>query len=371
VRVFLSAAEASGDRLGASLLAALRNQRPNIDSFGMGGDAMAAEGLRLLRHSDEVSVMGFLEVARELPRLFRLMHDLADRGIERNPDIAVLVDAPDFHLRLARRLRAKGIPTVLYVGPSVWAWRPWRVKAFREAFDRILVLFPFELEVWQRAGVDAVCVAHPMADVLTTRAVPKERSGQLVLMPGSRRSEIERHLPLMLRVGMALVRNGQVRSLRVLAASVAKAEGFASVVQWAGASEFSEIVVSESKKREAWAYADLALVASGTATLEVALVGCPQLIVYRMNPVSFRLMRRLAKIPYAGLPNIILGSEVCPERLQDELSESGLFEEAERMLSDPTLSARAVETAEQIRNRLGSGRAAERAAEAVLSVGMR
>ncbi|MCK6550051.1 lipid-A-disaccharide synthase, partial [Myxococcota bacterium] len=204
MKVFISAGEASGDALGAALLEALARRGVDVEAFGMGGPRMQALGFRVVRDASELNVVGLVEVLRHLPRLFALRDDLARRAIDARPDLAILIDVPDFNLRVAKALKRAGIPVIFYVGPSVWAWRPWRARTFARHIDRLLVLFPFELPVWQRAGVDVVCVGHPLVDELPAATnpralVPADPAARTVaLLPGSRWSELDRHLGVML-----------------------------------------------------------------------------------------------------------------------------------------------------------------------------
>jgi lipid-A-disaccharide synthase len=207
LKIFVSAGEASGDALGASLMRELKSRRERIEFFGMGGPSMVAEGLLQHRDASEVAVVGLVEVIRHLPRLFRLKDELAAIARQGKPDLAVLIDVPDFNLRLARSLKRDGIPVVFYVGPSVWAWRRGRVHAFRRAIDRLLVLFPFETSVWKEAGVDAICVGHPLLDQVTPVSGTIDPK-TIALLPGSRRSELERLLPVMLDAAAKLFFDG-------------------------------------------------------------------------------------------------------------------------------------------------------------------
>lgn len=371
MRVFVSAGEASGDALGANLLAALKQRRPEIEAFGLGGPRLEAEGLEVLRSSEELSVVGLFEVLRHLPRLFRLRDALAAAAIERRPDLAVLIDAPDFNIRLAEKLKAAGIPVVFYVGPSVWAWRPGRVHKYKRHIDRLLVLFPFEVPLWAAAGVDVVCVGHALVDEVPAAAPEAAAEPKTVaLLPGSRRSEIGRHLATMLAAARRLKDRGVAERFVLPVAPTLDPDWLRSFVSQAGLQDAVELVVDPTGpgRRAAVARAAVALVASGTATLETALVGRPQVIFYRVHWISFLIGRALMRVKHFGLPNIIAGREVAPELLQGELTETALEQHTERLLADPEARAQALEAARTVRAALPPAGVAARAADAVLGL---
>lgn len=373
LRVFISAGEASGDALGAGVIEALQAIAPGVETFGMGGPRMIAAGFEPWRDAGELGVVGLVEVLRHLPRLLRLLGALADRAIRARPDLAILIDVPDFNLRLARRLKAAGIPVAFYVGPSVWAWRAGRVRKFRAAVDRMMVLFPFETEVWARGGVDVVCVGHPLVDEIPRAAPDTEAEPATVaLLPGSRRSEIARHLDTMLEAAAELADRGLARRFVLpLAPGLDRESVLGSIrrSRIAGQVELIEGAAGDpAPRRRAIARAAIALVASGTAALETALIGRPQVIVYRVSWVSYWIARSLARIQYLGLGNIILGRELSPELLQARFSAPRLAAAAARLLEDPEAKANTRRGYEELRGRLGTGGAARRAAVAALEL---
>lgn len=371
MKLFISAGEASGDALGAALLEALSKRDPNLETFGMGGARMVALGFRALRDAREVGVVGFLEVIRHLPRLFRLKDALARAAIEAKPELAILIDVPDFNIRLARELKRAGIPVVFYVGPSVWAWRASRVHSFKRWIDRLLVLFPFELPPWRAAGVDVVCVGHPLLDEIP-EAAPETPSTTIALLPGSRRSEIERHLHTLLAAAKELLARGRASRFVMPVAPTIDRAMLAKEIADADLVEKVDLIEGSGgdpePRRRAVASSALALVASGTATLETALLGRPQVIFYRVNALSFLLGKLFTKLRHLGLPNIIAGREIAPELLQDRFTAAALVECAERLLSDRTARDSARQAYAELREKLGDRGAAERAADAVLEV---
>jgi lipid-A-disaccharide synthase len=370
LKIFVSAGEASGDALGASLIRALKTKREGLSFFGMGGRDMVAEGFIQHRDASEVGVVGLVEVIRHLPRLFRLKAELASIAIEAKPDVAVLIDVPDFNVRLAKVLRRAGIPVVFYVGPSVWAWRRGRARSFARVIDRLLVLFPFETAVWNEVGVDTVCVGHPLVDQVRPIEDP-DRGGShpktIALLPGSRRSELDRLLPVMLDAAAELA--SDVDDFVLPAAPTVDVESLRTRIDAHPIGARVRIVLgSADERRHAIAGARLAIVASGTATLETALLGLPQIIVYRVNPLTFWIAKMMTKLRHLGLPNIIAGREIAPELLQGKLTVESLVAQARVLLAEGDARARAIAATRELRTRLGDGGAAERAAEAVLSL---
>ena len=364
MKIFICAGEASGDALGAHLLDALA-ALPDIDApleaFGMGGAAMRARGFDARFDSGALSVVGLVEVLRHLPRLLRLNADIARAAIEARPDVAVLIDVPDFNIRLARKLKAAGIPVVFYVGPSVWAWRPGRTRSYAPHIDKLLVLFPFEVPLWEAAGVDVTCVGHPLVDEIPASHAAGAEPRTVALLPGSRPSEIRRHLSVFLDAARLLRERGIADRFVLPVAPSLDAEALrAQVSEQLGleAVELVEAGVDARARREAIARGVVALVASGTATLETALVGRPQVI------------RPFVKVAFLGLVNLIAGRQVAPELLQ------GAFR-AERVadavagLMDGDVRARALDGNREVRELLATARASDRAAQAVVEVARR
>ncbi|MBI4820478.1 MAG: lipid-A-disaccharide synthase [Deltaproteobacteria bacterium] len=375
MRLFLSAGEASGDALGAQLLANLRLKNQDIQALGMGGELLRGQGLEVLKDSQEVAVFGLVEVVKHLPRLFRLVDELARRAIEARPDVAVLIDVPDFHIRLAKRLKAAGIPVVTYVGPSVWAWRPGRARRYAPHIDRLLVLFPFELPIWREANVDVVHVGHPLADEISAPRPWSEADARVVsLLPGSRRSEVSRVFAPMLSAAERLVAEGIADRFVV---PVAPGLDEALVARPVAASPIRDRIElvdgrEPASRRAAIARSALALLASGTISLEVALLGRPQIVTYRVNELTWRIARPMIQLEHVGLVNLIAGRGVAPELLQKDLTVDNLVREAKRLLAPGARSSVDAELAE-VRARLlgvegGASGASARAADAVLDL---
>jgi lipid-A-disaccharide synthase len=320
--IFIIAGESSGDELGASLIRAIRTRAPDARMRGIGGDAMAAQGVASLFPMTDIAVMGFLPVIRNLRRLLARIRTAAQAVIDNPPDVLVIIDSPDFTHRVARKVRAArpDIPIVNYVSPTVWAWRPGRAKKMRPYVDHLLALLPFEPEAHQRlGGPDCTYVGHPLIerlDLLRGGASTQEArtSPQMLILPGSRRSEVQRLMPVFGEAA-ALVAKA-VPGVTFVLPAVAHLAGLiqGAVDEW---DVKPQIVTGEAAKYAAMRGARAALAASGTVTLELALAGVPTVLAYKVSRIEEEIARRLIVTPFAGLPNIILGRELIPEFLQD------------------------------------------------------
>ena len=330
MRVFLVAGENSGDALGGKLIHALRALSPSLEIAGLGGDAMAREGLRSLFPIEEIAVNGFVAVARNLPGLYARIASVADTCVAWKPDVLVLIDAPDFTHRVARRVRkaAPDVPIVDYVSPSVWAWRPRRAPAMRAYVDHVLALFPFEPAAHERlGGPPCTFVGHPLVEHLdelrpnaTEQQTRQSETPMVLLMPGSRASEIARLMPVF---GETLRRTAMAgRALDVVLPAVPHLEDAIreEIRSWPVK---PDIVVGQRAKLGAFRRARAALVASGTATLELALAGVPMVVAYKVSPIE-GLAKYVITVPSVVLPNLILGENVVPEYLQGACEPEGL-----------------------------------------------
>lgn len=339
--VYLVAGEASGDILGARLMAALRRQRPDLRFAGVGGERMAEQGLTSLFPMRELALMGLLEVLPNLRRLARRMDQAAADIAARRPAVLVTIDAPSFTLRLAERVRPSGVKVVHYVAPQVWAWRPGRVEKIRRRVDRILALLPFEPPFFEAAGIPVTFVGHPVlesgadaGDAARFRAAQGIAEGDrpVIVMPGSRRTEVRR---LLGTFGEAL---------RLIAAEVPRLR---PVVPLAGPVEATvragtagwpvpPLLLREAGERQdAFAAAEAGLIKSGTSSLEMAVAGIPHVVGYRVNPLTAAIVRRLIQVPHASLVNLLAEREVVPERLQENCTPEKLAAELIRLLREP------------------------------------
>jgi lipid-A-disaccharide synthase len=363
VNLLISAGEASGDLHGARLLAALRRERPDLTAFGMGGERLAAAGLERLVPSETLSVVGFSEVVEKLPALRAALRRLNVEARRRRPDAAVLIDFPDFHGLLSRRLARARIPIVYYVPPQVWAWRPARARTIARRARRIVTLFPFETEIYRRHGADAVCAGHPVVEdvqegLAQPAALPPKTRRRLVLLPGSRSAEVERHWDAMAEAAERLSRRFDLELLAV------RAPGLAETL-FAGAAGRGIRVVA-SGLHPLLASADLAFVASGTATLEAALCGTPMVVVYQTSALSHRIARALVRLERISLVNIVAGRSIVAELLQRDLTPDNLEREGQALLASPERASAMKQELARVASELGPPGASRRAADAIL-----
>jgi lipid-A-disaccharide synthase len=359
----LVAGEASGDLHAANLLEAVRRIEPGLEGFGVGGERLRAAGLDCVARSEELSVMGLAEVVRELPRLMRLSRRVRREAVARRPDVAVLVDSPDFNLPLAKALRRAGIPVVIYVSPQLWAWRRGRVRRIRRDARRVLCVLPFEVPFYERHGVAAEYVGHPLVDELdeVMRQPPARGGDALALLPGSRRHEVEALLPAMAGAAASLQRERPGLHIRLVAApglDVGRLRELAAPL------DALEVVTAD--RHRALASCSAALVASGTATLECALLGVPMVVGYRLHGLSYQLARRLVRVPHVALVNLVAGQRIASELVQDAFTEAALVAETRGLLGAAGAAQR--EALAEVRRRLGPPGASERAAVAVLAI---
>ncbi len=364
MNLLISAGEASGDLHGARLLSALRAARPDLSAFGMGGRRLENAGLERVARSESVSVVGFSEVLEKLPQIVRALRRLSAEARRRRPDAAVLIDFPDFHGLLSKRLKRVRVPIVYYVSPQVWAWRPWRARRIAERARRIITLFPFEAEIYRRFGADAVCAGHPLVEdvregLAAPSPLPPKTRRRLVLLPGSRSAEIRRHWPILSEAAARLARRMDLEIVAVRAPGL-------SVELFAGAAERGITVVTAGL-HPVLASADLAFVSSGTATLEAALCGTPMVVVYRTSQVSHRIAKSLITVRWISLVNIVAGEEIVPELIQEECTVERLEKEGEGILSSPSRIETMRAGLARVTGELGPPGASARAAEYVLS----
>jgi lipid-A-disaccharide synthase len=358
--VGIVAGEASGDLLGAHLIAALHERVPNLRFVGIGGARMAAQGLETWFPMEKLAVRGYVEVLRHFPEIFAIRRTLARRLVEKRPGLFIGVDAPDFNLRLERRLKRAGIPTVHYVSPSLWAWRGGRLSAIARSVDKMLVLFPFEEPLYRAAGVPVAYVGHPLADASPEEdgtAAAREQlrlpaSQKIIaLLPGSRQSEVQYMAATFVQTAkMILERQSAVHFLVPLVSRETRAI-FEEALYAADAAQLP-LSVLFGHAQDALAACDIALVASGTATLEAALARKPMVITYKMANLTHRLMSRMVYLPWVGLPNVIAGEFLVPEIFQHEATPENLAQALLNSLNDPIVNSRLPQRLDRIRQSL-------------------
>ena len=374
IPLLLSAGEASGDMYAARLATALK-QRLDVTIFGMGGPQMRAAGVEIITDYSEVSVVGITEVLKRLPSLVRAMRHIVDEAHRRKPPLAILTDFPGFHLRLARKLRPQGIRNVYYICPQFWAWRPWRVNLVRRRFAEALCIFPFEEKFYADAGVPVKFIGHPLVGnvhATLTRELFCEKYGLqesrriITVLPGSRRGEIAHHLPV-LAEGLREIRQRIPGPPQVVFA-VAPGLDAARLQKSLPADWDTRFVTNDTYN--ALGASDLAIVSSGTATIETALLNKPMIVVYRLSPLTARLAKPLVRTKFFSMVNLIAGRAVVPELIQDDFTPQRLSSEAEALLSgSPGENPRVMQMLQGlqgVQSLLGSPGAVERAADEIV-----
>ena len=342
-RLGMVAGEPSGDLLAQLLLGGLKQRWPALQSFGLGGPQMETQGFEAWWNYDLLAVHGYsLELLLRLRRLFALRAELGDRLLKEHPDAFIGVDVPDFNLGLEARLKKAGTKTIHFVSPSIWAWRGGRIHKIREAVDHVLCLFPFEPEIYQRAGIAASYVGHPLADAIPLE-VPREAARAalglpldarvIALLPGSRRGEVRHIAPALLGAAARLAK--QNPDLRFVLPAMRGVRDLLDPMVAKFAGQF-DLQVLDGRSHEALAACDLTLIASGTATLEAALFKRPMVITYSMHWLSWIRMQGMAYQPWVGLPNILLRGFVVPELLQDSCTPEAVAQAAQQWLDSPS-----------------------------------
>lgn len=371
-KILISAGEASGDIHAAAVTAAIKSIDSAAQVFGMGGDALRAAGGEVLFDIKDHGVMGFVEVIRKLPDLFRLRSDFGRVMDERKPDCLVVVDYPGFNMKLAKLAHDKGIPVVSYIAPSAWAWNKGRAKNVAKLVDKVACIFPFEYDVYKEAGAPVEFVGHPLLDIVqpamtreeTAAWVGKEPGKRLVLlMPGSRLMEIEKMLPTLLAGARILQKQMPEVQFAMPRAGTIPLELLQSKIKESGL----EVKITEGHNYDLFSVADLALATSGTVTLEAALCGLPSVIAYRTSALNAFIARLVINIPNIGLPNIVAGRQILPELLQDDFTPAKLAAAAAELLAPerrPQLDADLA----YMKRRLGEPGAVGRVAQLILRI---
>ena len=371
------AIEASADAHGASVLRELRSLVPDLSAFGAGGPRLREEGCETLVRAEDLSVMGVVDVIPRIPRLWRSLRVLRRAAEERMPPAALLIDSPDFNLRLAKRLRPLGIPVVYFIGPTVWAWRRYRIRQIARDVLRMLVILPFEAPFYERGGVRATYVGNPVADAV--RSSPPQMAGRpelrrslgldparpvLALLPGSRRGEIRRIFPRMVEAAAALRERIAGLQLVVPVAPTISRDELGAAPQ--------DVIFVSGRAFDVLRACDAAIVTSGTATLEAALAGAPAVVVYRTSWINWMVGRMLVRVKHIALPNLLAGRPVMPELLQSRCAPRRIAEMAAPLLDATNPErARQIEALRAVREQLappGSAGAARRAAEEIAKV---
>lgn len=370
LKIFISAGEASGEHYGTGVIAAIQRQAAERDlaepmCFGMGGERMAAAGCERIVRSEDMAVMGITEVVRHLPRIYREFRRLKQSIRERRPDVAILIDFPDIHLKLAEEFHRLGIPVLYFVSPQLWAWKKHRIKQVKKYIDEMLVIFPFEEKFYKDHGVRAEFVGHPLADEplpTTSRAEFASENGLdpesmwIGILPGSRNKEIRANLPEMLKAAQLLSEDGKFKDqkktfLIPLAATLTLAQRLETL-------ELTQLHGSElgihllDDARSTLFHARASIVASGTATVEAALMGNPFVVVYRVSPLTYSIAKRVVQVPHVAMVNLIAERRLVPELIQSEFRAASIIESLGPLLPDGPVRASMMEGLGEVRHKL-------------------
>ncbi len=375
MRVMLSCGEASGDLYAGALIEALRARDPQVDVFGLGGDRFKAAGGRQVGDFHALSVTGLVEALRVIPDSLSMLRKLVAAARGERPDVLVLIDYPDFNFRLMAAVRRLGVPIVYYVSPQLWAWRAGRMQTMKALVDRVLPIFPFEEQLYRDEGIDVCFVGHPLVDLST----PRETRDQLVrrldldptrpivaLLPGSRRNELQRLVPV-LAAAVPRIASAVVGTQFVVARAPRLPDSFFGPFHGVGAS----VRVVEGQTDDVLAASDAVITASGTATVQAALHGRPMVVVYRLSPMTYKLGKPLVRVPMYSMVNLVAGERVVEELIQDACTPEAVAREAVDLLTNPSRVAEMKENLAVVRERLGGTGASGRAADAVLEIARR
>lgn len=382
--IFLSAGEASGEHYGALLIESLRRIAPETQFFGLGGQRMEALGLKRIVRAEDVAVMGITEVVRHMPRIYgeyrRLKASLSGGPAHNRPDVAVLIDFPDVNLRLARELHRLGIPVIFFVSPQLWAWKKRRIRRVHRYVDRMLVIFPFEEKFYRERGVDACFVGHPLADLPLPTISREDFATEndldpgrrwIGILPGSRAREIRLNLPEMLKAAAMLRADGGEKPEFLLPlAPTLTAPQIADVERQVETASIHARIRLVQDARAALHHARASIVASGTATVEAALIGNPFVVVYRLSRVSYAVARRVVKVPFVAMVNLVAGREVVPELIQDNFTAANIVLRLRPLLQDETARQAMQTDLGQVAALLRNSSTRENAIDRVASIAM-
>ena len=369
-QILISAGEASGDMYGARLAAAI-HLRMGAALFGMGGVKMSAAGVDLVADYHEIGVVGITEVLRKIPSVIGVQIRLAREAVRRRARLAILIDSPGTHLGVARRLKSAGIPVGYFIGPQIWAWRSGRVRIVRRRVERMVVIFPFEEELYRNAGVPVSFVGHPLVDVVKptmTRDDFAKRHGLepsrpiVTIMPGSRPSEIALNYPGIIAACERLAKDPRLQFL------LAAAPGLTEELFASNAKPSFPLKIVYGESYDALASADCSIVASGTATVEAALLGAPMVVVYRVAPLTAHILRRMVRTPHIAMANLVAGKRAVPELIQDGFTPENVEREVRRLLDSEESRRQMKANLAEVRARLGPPGAIDRAADIFVSM---
>ncbi len=370
MRIMISCGEASGDLYAGALAAELRAQAAGAELFGLGGERLRAAGATLVGDFAGLTVTGLTEAVRVLPRAYGMYRHLVAGARERKPDACVLIDFPDFNFRLMAAMRRLGVPVVYYISPQLWAWRPGRMRTMRRCVDKVLVIFPFEAPLYERAGIPVEHVGHPLVDLARTTQTRQAfltdlglapEAPTVALLPGSRPNEVRRIVPG-LAAAIPLIRSNVPRAQFLVAGAPSLSQDAFAPLMAHGA------VFVHSRTDDVLATSDVVITASGTATVQAALHERPMVVVYRVSPLTYQLGKSFLKVDTFAMPNLVAGRRIVPELIQGDFTPGRVAEEAVGLLTDAARCAQTSEALRQVRERLGAPGASARAAAAILDM---
>ena len=360
MRILISAGEASGDLYASRLVEAIRARHPEAEFFGCAGPRMQAAGVRAIVDARSLNVVGIVEVVSHLPRIWREFRKLIASARAPRPDLAILTDSPDFHLPLARRLHHLGVPVFYLVAPQVWAWRSNRIRAMRRNIDSLLCIFPFEEEYFAKHGIKTTYIGHPLTAIVNPCLCYQSLSElgfvfsssrpTLALLPGSRPGEVARHLPILIQAVAAIRRKHSVTPVLALPPGFV----FSPTLRERIRAESIQLIVGHTW--DVLAQSELALAASGTVTIEAALLGIPMVTFYRVNALTWMLGRRLVRAPFLTMVNLVAGRQIVPELIQREMTPERIAAETCRLLEDSNLRTAMRAGLAEVSERLKTGR---------------
>jgi len=379
MRVLMSCGEPSGDLYAGALVSQLRALEPGIEIAGLGGERFEQAGGQLLAHYRGLSATGLVEPLRVVPRALALIRQLTEAARAHRPDVFVPIDFPDVNFRIMAAMKRLGIPVAYYIGPQLWAWRAWRMRAMQRDASKVIVIFPFEEALYQEAGVPVEFVGHPLVEMAEAAVAGRARADlrrelglvpdqpTVALLPGSRRNELERLVPVIAEAlpGLA-ARLEHVQFVVACAPHVA--DGLFDPIRQAAAAVRRPLVLVRDRTDAVLAAADVAVTASGTATVQGAIHGCPMVVIYKLSPLTYRLGKPFVRLDTYAMPNLIAKKRLVAELIQDGCTAPRIVEEAVALVEDPARRAAVVAGLREVRDRLALPGASARAAEAILAV---
>lgn len=371
MKIMMSAGEASGDMHAGAVAKEIKRLCPDAEIFGMGGRDMQEAGVRIIYDIKNLGIIGLVEIIKHIPFFFKLRNMLKEEMIREKPDVLVCVDYPGFNMRLAHTAKLLGIPVVYYIAPTIWAWQKGRAKKIVRDVARVASIFPFEAKAYEEAGAPVTFVGHPLADtVKPTRSFSEAmeyfhadpNKKRILLMPGSRKNEVEGLLPAMISAAKLVAEKADCQFFIPRASTIPK-ELLLSYTKKEPSLSFE---ITEDSQYDLMQICDACVASSGTATLETALMELPTILVYRLSPLTWKLANWLVQVKYAGLPNLLLDKEVTPELLQDKVTPENISSILIPWVTDPAERQKNVEEIKKVREALGGGGAVERVAKLIM-----